>query len=68
LAVRIALLERQLERGHVLPAFRFGEKLPTLRGIVRSMNCFLNCLLPKEVAGAIGFHIDEIQKEFLRAS
>jgi len=25
-----------------------------------AQNCFLNCLLPKEVARTIDFHIDEI--------
>jgi len=29
---------------------------------------FLNCLLPKEVASTIDFHIDEIEMEVLHAS
>jgi hypothetical protein len=31
-------------------------------------NCFLNCVLPREVAAAIGFRNDEIETEILRAS
>ena len=31
-------------------------------------DCFLNCLLPREVASAIGFHSDEIETEILLAS
>jgi hypothetical protein len=33
-----------------------------------AQNCFLNCLLPTEVASAIGFRIDEIETEILHAS
>src|SRR5438067_3576466 len=31
-------------------------------------NCFLYGLLPMAVAGVIGFQIDEIEKDFLRAN
>jgi hypothetical protein len=33
-----------------------------------AQNCFLNCLLPKEVASTIDSHIDEIEMEVLHAS
>ena len=33
-----------------------------------AQNGFLNCLLPTEVASAIGFRIDEIETEILHAS
>jgi hypothetical protein len=33
-----------------------------------AQNGFLNCLLPAEVASAIGFCIDEIETEILHAS
>src|SRR6266849_10394310 len=33
-----------------------------------AQNCFLNCLLPAEASSAIGFYIDEIEMEILRAS
>jgi len=31
-------------------------------------NCFLYCLLLMAVASTIGFQIDEIEKDFLRAN
>jgi hypothetical protein len=40
---------------------------PTL-GAKDAQNCFLNCLLPKEVASTIDFQIDEIEMEVLHAS
>jgi hypothetical protein len=48
---------------------RFGVQAVWKRARAKcAHNCFLNCLLPTEAGSAIGFYIDEIEMEILRAS
>jgi hypothetical protein len=45
-----------------------AKRASELQALKFACDCFLNCLLPTEAAGAFGFCIDQIETEILHAS